>query len=198
MQSRRTSDEEYTRRLLTKSSVWWKKIIDVQAPYRWNLRRLRPGFMLDIGCGIGRNLLAVDGIGIDHNPASVQTCRSRGLRAYVQDEFLGSEWARSATFDSLLLAHVAEHMDQNSAIELLRTYIPFLKADGALIMITPQERGFRADPTHVEFVDFESAVTIQRSVGFEPVSSASFPFPRFAGKVFTYNEFVVVGRRSTA
>jgi len=190
-----TAGDDYAQRLRAKSNVWWKKLLNVQAPYRWNLRRLHPGFTLDVGCGLGRNLVAVDGVGVDHNPAAVRFCRNQGLRAFVPEEFLASEWARPAAFDSVLVAHVVEHMSRDAATELLSTYVPFLKPDGALIMITPQERGFRADPTHVEFVGFEAAFALQRSVGFEPVSSASFPFPRRAGKLFVYNEFVVVGRR---
>jgi 2-polyprenyl-3-methyl-5-hydroxy-6-metoxy-1,4-benzoquinol methylase len=190
-----TDRAEYAKRLQTKSNIWWKKLLNVQAPYRWNLRRLAPGFTLDVGCGIGRNLVALDGVGVDHNAAAVESCRRQGLRAYLPDEFLRSGWARPSTFDSLLLAHVVEHMRQEEVAALLRTYVPFVKPEGALIMITPQERGFRTDSTHVEFVDFAGAGALQRAAGFEPVLCRSFPLPRAAGKLFPYNEFVVVGRR---
>ena len=189
-----TTDENYTEHLLA-SGVWWKKLLNVQAPYRWNLKRLSPGFMLDIGCGVGRNLIAVDGVGIDHNPHSVGQCHARGLKAFLPDAFRASEWARPGRFDSILLAHVAEHMRQVEVTALLNEYLPYLRADGKLILITPQEWAFRRDPTHVEFVDFEGAFAILRSVGFEPVSSASFPFPRSAGKLLPHSEFVVVGTR---
>jgi SAM-dependent methyltransferase len=193
-----TTDQEYTDRLLAKSNIWWKRLLDVQRPYRWNLRRLGPGFMLDIGCGIGRNLLAADGVGVDHNPASVDCCRRRGLKAFLPEDFFRSEFARPGTFDSILLAHVAEHMKRGEVVELVTGYLPFLKTPGKLILITPQERGYGSDETHVEFVDFEASNEIHRRLGFEPVRSGSFPFPRFAGKLFIYNEFVVVGRRTSA
>jgi len=32
-------------------------------------------------------------------------------------------------------------------------------------------------------------------VGCETLRAWSFPFPRFAGRVFLHNEFVVLGRR---
>ena len=190
-----TAAEEYADRLRAKSGVWWKRLLDVQAPYRWNLRRLRPGFTLDVGCGIGRNLVAVDGVGVDHNASAVQQCRAGGLRAFLPDEFRASEWARPGTFDSLLLAHVVEHMPGEAAAGLIETYVPYLKAEGALILITPQERGFRTDPTHVEFVDFDAGVALARRAGFGRTQTRSFPFPRLAGKVFPYTEFVIVGRR---
>ena len=51
--------------------VWWKRALDVQAPYRWNLRRLKPGFMLDVGCGLGRNLELVLGVCVVVDPYKV-------------------------------------------------------------------------------------------------------------------------------
>ena len=59
--------------------VWWKKLLDVQAPYRWNLQRLKLGLTLEIGCGIGRNLMHLkgQGIGIDHNFQSVEMQESK-------------------------------------------------------------------------------------------------------------------------
>ena len=56
-----------------KQQVWWKKALNVQAPYRWNLRRQRLGRTLDVGCGIGRNLETLDpgSVGVDHNEHSV-------------------------------------------------------------------------------------------------------------------------------
>ncbi|RZJ89416.1 MAG: methyltransferase type 11, partial [Chryseobacterium sp.] len=50
-----TSEADYTESLLSRQSVWWKKLLDVQAPYRWHIRSIRPGYVLDVGCGIGRN-----------------------------------------------------------------------------------------------------------------------------------------------
>src|SRR5215468_2590796 len=88
-----TEDRRYAARLIhQQEAILWKRWLDVQAPYRWNLRRLSPGFTLDIGCGIGRNLLhlAGDGVGIDHNAHSVEIARSRGLAAFTPGEFQAS------------------------------------------------------------------------------------------------------------
>ena len=75
-----TEGAAYADRLERLETVWWKRALDVQRPYRWNLRRLDPGFTLDIGCGLGRNLSHLDGngVGVDHNPDSVAIARSRG------------------------------------------------------------------------------------------------------------------------
>ena len=105
-----TRDPVYTARLRAEGGVWWKRLLRVQAPYGWNLRRLEPGFTLDIGCGIGRNLahLRGHGIGIDHNADSVAAARARGFEAFTPEEFRGSSYDRPGRFDSLLLSHVAE------------------------------------------------------------------------------------------
>src|SRR3989337_1898945 len=79
-----TSSDEYAERLVERQRVWWKRALNVQAPYRWNLRRLGLGRVLDVGCGIGRNLAALDGngVGVDHNKSCVPVVRSLGLVAY--------------------------------------------------------------------------------------------------------------------
>ncbi len=174
--------------------AWWKRVLDVQAPYRWHLRRLHLGFTLDIGCGIGRNLVNLDGraVGVDHNAESVAIAVDRGLTAFTPDEFSRSRFSSHETFDSLLMAHVIEHLSRPDALELLRAYMPYVRSHGKVVLITPQERGFRSDPSHVEFVDFDSLEAICNEIGLTVQRSYSFPFPRFFGKLFTYNEFVLV------
>ena len=191
-----TRDHEYTRRLIRLQRVWWKRWLDVQAPYRWNLRRLRLGFTLEVGCGIGRNLehLAGNGVGLDHNRHSVLAAREAGLRAYTPDEFHGSEWDRPAAFDSLLLSHVAEHMHRDELLQLLRQYLGYVRGNGQLILVTPQELGFRSDPTHVEFLDAAALRGVADELGLAPLRDYSYPFPRAFGRVFVYNEFVCVSR----
>jgi SAM-dependent methyltransferase len=192
-----TKDPEYTERLLTESSGW-KRFIPVQAPYRWNLRRLSPGFVLDLGCGVGRNLGHLDGngVGIDHNPDSNKVAHTRGLKAFTPEEFLLSDFNRAGSFDSLLAAHVLEHMTEADAVDLLKGYGPLVKEGGLLILITPQEAGFKSDPTHVHFMDFPQLRAAAAAAGFAaPVREFSFPFPRPLGRVFTHNEFVAVYKR---
>ncbi len=192
-------DEEYARRLSRKQRIWWKRLLDVQAPYRWNLRSLRPGLTLEIGCGIGRNLLSLRGqaVGLDPNRHSVRAARALGLSAFTPDEFEASEFNRPAHFDSILLSHVAEHMTRAEAVALLRHHLGWLKPAGRLILICPQERGYRSDPTHVEFMDFDTLRWIAAALGFAEERAYSFPFPRPLGRWFIYNEFVFVGCRDT-
>ena len=189
-----TARPEYAARLSGLQGARWKQIVDVQAPYRWFLRRLHLGRTLDIGCGVGRNLanLGGNGVGVDHNADAVATCRGRGFTAYTVDEFTASPDAAPASYDALLFAHVVEHMTRADAVDLVRGYLVYLRRPGRVVLITPQERGYASDATHVEFMDLVTLRGIARECGLTVEKAVSFPFPRFAGKAFTYNEFAVV------
>jgi SAM-dependent methyltransferase len=193
---RETAGLDYAQRLRRLDNSWWRRTLNVQAPYRWNLHRLHLGRVLDIGCGLGRNLahLGNNGVGVDHNPESIATARARGLTAFTPEEFLASEYAAPGAFDSALVAHVAEHLDPDFAVELIASYLPYVRSGGQVCFITPQERGYRSDDTHITFVDFAGLERLSARLGLTPVRQYSFPLPRAAGKVFTYNEFVLLAR----
>ncbi|HSJ70540.1 MAG TPA: class I SAM-dependent methyltransferase [Acidimicrobiia bacterium] len=189
-----TEGADYTRRLEAAESSRWKRLLNVRAPYRWNLDRLGLGRTLDIGCGIGRNLVDLDpgSVGVDHNEQSVAAARSRGCDAMTPDEFAGTD---PGSFDSLLFAHVLEHMPIVDAQGLVDRYLPYLGTDGRVVIIVPQEAGFRSDPTHVDFVGVPEIEAIADSLGLSVVRSYSFPFPRSLGRWFRYNETVVIAER---
>ena len=195
-----TRESSYTDRLARLESAWWKRLLDVQRPYRWNLRRLGLGFVLDVGCGLGRNLINLGGrdagVGVDHNPQSVAACTDRGLVAFTPDDFLASPYAQPGRFDSLMLAHVLEHMPFATGQELIATYLPYVRAGGQVALVTPQEAGYASDPTHIEFVDGAALDRMARALGLAPMRGFSFPFPRSAGRIFKYNEFVLVARKA--
>lgn len=192
-----TAAADYAERLRRLEGVWWKRLLDVQAPYRWNLRRLGLGRTLDVGCGIGRNLrnLGPDSVGVDHNTESVRIACQRGLRAYTVPQFLASEHARSGEFDSLLFAHLVEHMPEPDARRVIGMYLPYLRPGGRALFITPQERGYASDHTHVRFCGFPEVEALARALGLTVERRYSFPLPRWAGRVFTYNEFNVLTRK---
>ena len=188
-----TRSQRYTRRLAKVAR--WKQWLDVQGPYRWNLRRLDLGWTADIGCGVGRNLQHLNGIGIDHNPHSVAVARERGCQAFTPEEFEASEHARRESFDSLLFAHVLEHMRLEEARALVHDYLAYLREGGRLVLITPQEAGFASDATHVELMDFAKLRGLLEAFGLSLVKAYSFPFPRLVGRFFLHNEFVVIGSK---
>ena len=192
----RTDTEDYARRLQRKQEATWKRVLHVQAPYQWNLRRQHLGRALDVGCGIGRNLatLGPGSVGVDHNAESIAVARSRGLEAYTPEEFARSSAARPGAFDGILMAHVVEHMPLAAAEELLRAYLPHVRPGGRVFFVVPQERGYASDPTHVEFATGDSLVELARRTGLVPGRPWSFPFPRAAGRLFIYNETCLLAR----
>ena len=96
-------------------------------------------------------------------------------------------------FDSLLFAHIVEHMTEAEAAGLVREYLPYLKPGGSVFFICPQERGYAIDPTHVRFTDLDDLEALAREVGLTPVKAFSFPFPAGRGR-FTYNESCLLAR----
>lgn len=189
-----TTSPEYARRLEELEGARWKRLLDVQAPYRWNLRRLLgTRRTLDVGCGIGRNLrhLAPGSVGVDHNPSSVDFCRARGLEAYLPDELESRTPPDQQGFDGVLVAHVLEHLEPGSQESFLRHYLRFAARGARVVVICPQERGYASDASHTDFVDGDRIVATCRALGLRVTGSRSFPLPRAAGRLFTYNEFVV-------
>lgn len=180
----------------TRVGAWWKRYVDVQWPYRRHLQKLRPGFVLDVGCGMGRNLFHCNsnGIGIDIDTESLASCRANGLTVYTPDEF-ETKVDPATRFDTLLFSHVLEHMPGPEAEALVKKYVPRLKQGGRAIFITPQEAGYKFNPTHIEFVDCARLAELARGARLEVTDQYSFPFARPFGKFFRYNEFVVLARK---
>lgn len=192
-----TANPQYAERLRRLSSVSWKRWLNVQAPYRWNIRRLTgTKRVLDVGCGIGRNLNHLhSAVGVDHNPDSIQECRHLGFTAFLPQEF--HAWARNQEpFEVLLLSHVVEHMHYADAVSLIQDYLSYLKKDGELILIAPQPKGYESDSTHIEFFNLDKLERLALELGFQATQRYSFPFPKWVGNFFRHNEFVLTARRA--
>ncbi len=192
-----TAEREYAERLNRLQGKKWKKILNVQAPWKAHIRHLQLGRTLDVGCGNGRNLsyLRSDSVGVDHNEHSVQTARAIGGEAYTVDEFFASpDLVKPAGFDSLLAAHLIEHLHVDEARTIIGSYLPMIKRGGRVVFFTPQERGYESDPTHVAFTDFEALRRLSDDLGLVTLKDYSFPFPRRSGKLFIYNEFIHIAQ----
>lgn len=194
-----TNTAEYADYLVRHQLSWKSQFF--QIPYRLHLKQLRLGRTLEIGCGAGRNLVALNAgsVGIDHNLHLVNACRQQGLMAWTTEQWptIFQTDLSSQSFDSILLAHVAEHLSATDFANLIRDYTPYLKPSGRFVVICPQELGYQMDQTHLEFVDFEKieSAFAQSTQNYSIERKYSFPFPRWAGKKFPYNEFVVVASR---
>ena len=101
-----------------------------------------------------------NGVGVDHNETSVEFCRSIGLTAYTPEECLEAETDRLGSFDALVILHVLEHLEAGAAYELLDTYLSFVRPEGRVVLVTPQERGFASDKTHTHPVSGSDLVAL--------------------------------------
>jgi SAM-dependent methyltransferase len=194
---RDTEGADYAERLRRKQYARWKQVLDVQAPYRWNLRRHDLGRTLDVGCGIGRNLpaLPAGSVGVDHNPTSIGIARAAGHTAYTTEEWQDAPERKPDFFDGMLVSHVIEHMPPEMGLEVVGSYLPCLRPGGKVLFICPQERGYASDPTHVRWTTGEDLAQLARDLGLQPERPRSFPLPRWVGKVFVHNEFNVLARK---
>ncbi len=136
-------------------------------------------------------------IGVDHNADAVALARDAGFTAYTASEFPDTAYASPGRFDALLVAHVLEHLTPDEARDLVRSYLDYLRPGGRVVLITPQEAGFRTDRTHRTFLDFGALTALAGELGLAVQRTDSFPFPRALGRLFPYNEFVLIARRTT-
>ena len=132
---------------------------------------------------------------MDHNEHSVAVAREAGVVALTVAEWEESPLRVPDSFDGILLAHVVEHMSRAEAVALLRDYLPYLRPGGKVFFVCPQERGYASDSTHVWFATGEGLADLAREVGLQPGRWFSFPFPRWAGKAFIYNEFCLLATK---
>ena len=191
-----TTNSEYTCRIIKEQRRYFKHFLKFINPYAVHIKKVCRGEVLDIGCGIGRNLeyLGHRAMGIDHNKESVTFALFRGFNAAHTSEI--KALLKNKLFDTFLIAHVLEHMNDSDSINLIKDYLPFLKDNGQIVVICPQERGFKHDPTHLNFVKFNEIENVVYKSGMSVIKKYSFPFPRFMGKYWVFNEFVVIAERN--
>ena len=189
-----TETETYSDRLKSLQDKRWKKWLSSVNPYMWHIRRIVREPALEVGCGIGRVLkFSPEKIeGVDHNPHAVAICRERGLKACDTEEFFSRPPQR---YKSIILSHVLEHMSLEAASEVLKSYLPSLEPGGSLILICPQERGYRSDETHEYFMDYSALESLCKDLGLKLSNQYSFPLPRWFGELYIYNEFVVIAEK---
>lgn len=189
----KTSDKAYAEYLINTGNSLWKKLLLVQAPYYLNIKYMKLGRTLDIGCGIGRNLHRLtNSVGVDHNPYCIEACKSRGLLAFMTSDLHKHDEFKSS-FDTLLLSHVVEHMEYSDAVSLLNKYKQYLKKPSRIVIITPQAAGYNSDKTHITYYDDALAKNLLTEIGSTDITSRSFPLPRVFGKVFRHNELISIG-----
>lgn len=115
-------------------------------------RWVKPGRLLDVGCGPGFLLEAArergwHGTGVDPSPVAVARARQLGFDAHegmLEDLDLGAE-----RFDAIALLQVVEHM--TDARPLLTACRRLLRPGGALLVATPNPASLLAHQTRERF-----------------------------------------------
>lgn len=175
----KTQDTDYYRYYLDKYNVWWRFLLPWEVPFKYMARKICKGRVLDVGCGPGRYLsFLADAIGIDHNPEMVNFARSRGFMAYTSDEFAGEKNFTQGSFDTILFAHVIEHMSFSEACNLISAYRSYLKPNGRIVLVVPQGRAYRNDHTHVCYFDDQAINKLAEKLQLHLTRTLHHPFPR--------------------
>jgi SAM-dependent methyltransferase len=140
------------------------------------------GYVLDIGCGPGVYLenYAGPALGIDAHPNNVRICKEKGIPAIEED---ANRFVRENTFDTVLISHVLEHLD-NPAGVIENAYFS-TKPGGRIIIIVPCYEGFISglndEVGHKHFIDENYIDEKMRSFGGKKIHSSTFP-PILGGK----------------
>lgn len=191
----KTDDAAYSLLLQDRSAAWWKRILPVQYPYSRFARQTFPkGKVLDVGCGYGRILRALPpgSVGVDHNPDLIAVGLAAGFDVCLPDQFVERFGGGVPLFDGLVCAHVLEHMERPAALKMLRQYIAAVRPGRVCMLVTPQARGFAADPTHVLDYTLSELAELAEELDLVVRQRLSYPFPQVFGKFFTYNENIVL------
>lgn len=147
------------------------------------LAGIRPGELIEVGCGDGSRLLRLKDLGWkvegqDLDPAAaVHRLSAGGVRVYSGP--LDSLKLPEARFDAVVMNHVVEHA--TDPVALLQECRRILKPGGTLIAVTPNSRGlghrlFGAHwmpldpPRHLHLFSPRNLATIARQAGFELVT----------------------------
>lgn len=106
--------------------------------------------VLDLGCGLGEymelfNKFNCHTIGVDINPEQLSTLHKKGYNVCLPDYV-----PKNTKYDILFMSHVIEHMSSQDMVAFFRQWLPYMKKEGRLIVITPLGgHRFWYDFTHV-------------------------------------------------
>jgi len=175
----------------------------VRKLYLESAARQLQGPTLDFGCGVGELLerLPAGSRGLEYNEATVKFCREKGLQVDSYDGFTDG-WQLStlptgAHFESMVISHVLEHLDQPTVV-LSRLLDASAKlAVRRVLVIVPGRAGFALDPTHRTFIDLAMLSNPELTDnGFRLCQSRYFPGNSAAlGNAFPHHELQVLYQR---
>jgi SAM-dependent methyltransferase len=189
-----TYDQAYADYQLNRSRL--RKL--ARTPWLRAAARFAQGPAVDLGCGVGELLARLPGksIGLEINRASIAHCQAQGLDVSYYDG-RDDDWAlgpvreRHTAFDTLIISHVLEHLEDPADV----LHRVLFGAGGAgirrALVIVPSAAGFKHDPTHLTFVDQAMLAdpALTDGTGFSTERTSWFPGNvRRIGDWFSYHE----------
>jgi SAM-dependent methyltransferase len=107
--------------------------------------------ILDVGCGIGENMLLLKGmgyqniVGVDISPEMVKKATAAGCECYLDTEM------GETGFDVILFSHVIEHLGYPGIVSFLESYFARASEEAMIVVLTPTlYEGFFADIDHIK------------------------------------------------
>ncbi|KQQ80069.1 hypothetical protein ASF73_02575 [Xanthomonas sp. Leaf131] len=169
----------------------------VRKIYLRSAQSMLRGPTLDFGCGVGELLgrLPEGSRGLEYNHSTVAYCRSRGLAVDhydgVADDWQLSVIPDSTRFESMVVSHVLEHLEEPAAVLGKLAQAACRLGVQRLLVIVPGKAGFHSDSTHLTFVDtgLLSHPQVVGETGFRLETLRYFPLDqRWLGEWFTHHE----------
>jgi len=153
-----------------KNSKLPKSIIDV-LPINKNCS------ILDIGCGLGQNLLALKKLGfsnltgIDISIKAVEHCKKNGLNVSLINNI--KDLAIEKKYDFIIMSHILEHIERNEIINTLKHIRNnYLSKNGKLYLAVPNAQSntgvywYFEDFTHHYLFTTGSLLYVLKAAGF--------------------------------
>jgi 2-polyprenyl-3-methyl-5-hydroxy-6-metoxy-1,4-benzoquinol methylase len=179
----RTAGTSWYQRVLAKA-IWLapaqRENLDFSVMY---LPRKEHGTLLEIGCGSGRMLRQMQGLGwtvqgIDLDPGAVANAAKKGLKVTLGE--LESCGYPNASFDAITMNHLIEHV--YSPRSLLAECYRIVKPGGRVVVVTPniESIGHRLfgkhwrglePPRHIHLFSVDALTRLGAEVGYGIVSA---------------------------
>lgn len=149
------------------------------------LRSQPGGRLLEVGCGTGEMLMAMQSrgwevAGLDPDPRAAENARSRGLNVIEGD--LRSDAFEENSFDAVVMSHVIEHLHDPRAV--LADCHRVLRPGGRIVLITPNTKAWGHQlfgrhwlhldpPRHLHLFNRRNLAGLVSEAGFERVQGTT-------------------------
>lgn len=143
-----------------------------------------------MGCGFGEflNFCAsrkYKAIGVDSNLQMVAECRERGLNVLI-DNICELSSIKGQEYDNIICDNVIEHLDPKGIKAFFERICEVLRINGIFVCIVPGKVGFRKDPTHVTYTDYESIESLIKNLPVRITKYYYHPFKSNLVNTFLY------------